>query len=1290
MTATRQAYDTQSYTGTATVVTLTGPRTDGNLLILSAVNWQTRSIVSVVQSGASWVQAVDQLTGDHRLEVWYAENISSAAGSITVTLSTTPGVGVGGVTVAEYSGIATVSSLDVTVSDTKVDQVLDSSGTITAEGNELWFMSISGGSGLAYDRQNMAYSSVAATTALGSFGIKAFEMTENIRGRARGQSRASAGGFLAASVVTFKTLDPLDNPIARVQEKEISGGAGTGPFWKNMDAVPIDGNLLVCHVSTYESVTVTGIAQTNVVWNLYQRVTNGTGSSGIGHEVWFGTVGAGAADLFVLSTSAATQIGITIAEYSGLEANDDSAVDLLLTNTGSSDAPVTGTIGPTTTPKQLVVASVAKPGGGDNFTIYDPLNDFMFYEESTGGSSGDPHQVGSLDFGVEAIGSFDTGFTNIGGSQLWTTIMFTLKAASTATTEEKEVGLNLAIVEAPGPIIIVLGSTPTPGSTLIAVVGAGDSTGGGVTSIDQIGAPTWQLVEKGVSDHTLEIWYTQVSGGVSPTITINLNTGAFSASAMVLEYANITLSSPIDQIASSTSLIPNTSPGTGTTAPTLSNMELWVGGLLTRSDPVFNPTNDFSLQSQIASGDVNTAVLTKIVSDTAQAFVEASTATATEWAGAIAAFIGVATTELTAGLSINIVKGIDTDVLLAFGGLPLEIGMNMWIADSGVAAQLFSLDTDVTKPLIIGDHIVDDPGTNEAYNLANLDEDVVSITAGPNSVGIALIKNFVNNGDGTGYFVVDFNSAIPARQLTLVATDDVDNESDESLIFIVNSFERVRFGDTLSIAPRESVSTSACNRMLEDVPKSGFILKRQHTIPYSFNPSEFDLRAITPGAPITITVLRRGTAGGFNETQTYVVIPDQEVMLVKIRLGRGLNIVSASDQFRRSDTVVVAATTYAAVICSYAREMYNYAQVHVEEQQNAIFSSVSTRLSEPLLSFADLLPDVRSQQTLAAKLAVRSLVNNPGKYIGVRDLLTALTLSTPIFMEQAADNEFFDPSVRPLFTRQESFAGVEAHVWMANQCVHRWLAFISYINNLPMFQVISITENEVVFRDENGEIGRHLFDFTEEDCSLTSLLQQTICFDAITLGVSIFSESDMVICAAAYPLDMRPVPSSPIGQLAGELENTLGLDPGFDGYVDFSVTDHWDSGTPLDSQGAMPAADSGLSPCVYENGYLVSPLMLGSTNTDIGAYIYMSGAFTTQPAVGSYLDVSIDMVGMSESAGLSLVVALPEIQTPMNMVILGEIEKTLGINVLVVCQLDPPLVGPYHCDIHSSLNIMIE
>ncbi len=606
-------------------------------------------------------------------------------------------------------------------------------------------------------------------------------------------------------------------------------------------------------------------------------------------------------------------------------------------------------------------------------------------------------------------------------------------------------------------------------------------------------------------------------------------------------------------------------------------------------------------------------------------------------------------------------ESLDADNLTAEGAIPRDIDVDLVVADGGAASQLFALDTQVTTPLVVGDHSID--GTTESYTIANLDEDVVTIALGSSSLGVLGISAFVNNGDGTGSFIAQFDPSFTTRQLTIVATDDVDNESAESPIFLVYDVDALILNESVSIAPQDTVSTATCNRLLDAIPESNFILKRASTVPYSYGDTAFDLRAVTPGDPVTLRVVRKGLPGEPDESQGYVVIPENSVETVALRLGRGLNIITAIDVEGRSDTIIVAATTYATVMCAYAREIYNFSQVQLDEQTAAIYSPVSTRIAEPLIPFSDLLPDVRSLQTLATKLLVRSMINNPGAQSGVQDVLSSLTLSTPVFVQQRPDQEFFEPRTRPLFNDAEAFGGVEAHAWLGNRCVATWLAFLNYLSSIDVHQIVRITEDEVVFLDDGGALRRHVFDFTDDNCSVINELLETFCFENVTMTVAIYSITSIYMCAAQYPLDFTPGPAYPLHPLENEAEPD-GIDPGFDGYVDFSLTDHWDSGGTLDSMGPNPSVDSGLSPCVYDT-YLVVPLTLASVTPEINVGMTATGTATVLTARAAQIDISIGAATVEITSDITINIGLPLYTCSIDFVVQAEESITAEISVAI-------------------------
>lgn len=104
--------------GTSVSVTLDSSPVNGNFLVIGIGTLGTSAsrVSSITQTGATWTRAVQATNASgSTTEIWYAENVSGASTSITVNLASSLRACVA---VAEYSGIATSSSLDKTASST--------------------------------------------------------------------------------------------------------------------------------------------------------------------------------------------------------------------------------------------------------------------------------------------------------------------------------------------------------------------------------------------------------------------------------------------------------------------------------------------------------------------------------------------------------------------------------------------------------------------------------------------------------------------------------------------------------------------------------------------------------------------------------------------------------------------------------------------------------------------------------------------------------------------------------------------------------------------------------------------------------------------------------------------------------------------------------------------------------------------------------------------------------------------------------------------------------------------
>lgn len=634
---------------------------------------------------------------------------------------------------------------------------------------------------------------------------------------------------------------------------------------------------------------------------------------------------------------------------------------------------------------------------------------------------------------------------------------------------------------------------------------------------------------------------------------------------------------------------------------------------------------------------------------------------------------GTPSNTVTASLDANVgpyaYTNTTLDALVAVGPKVNYIDLDVNIREGSGVSFPVELDVDATAPVIDGETHVLDPGEGIEYTIVtNLDPDVIEIIPGPNSFGIIEIYGFVNNGDGSGYFYVDFDPLVIPRQLSIQAKDDVDNTSDESNILVVFSADEATLNNEITIIPQRLVFSNVCDDLIDRIPVTDFINRGPINVPYSFKPTVFELRAAVPGIPITITVTRSGVQGDVDRQSRVTVVPEAEVHLVDLPLGEGRNVITASDGDRYA-IVYVVATHYATVECAYAREIFNFSVNSIDEQETAIFSTVSTRLAEPYIDFADELPDIRSLQVLAAKLAIRATVNEAKTQQGVRDFLAALTLSTPIFVPETNNIDFFEPNVYPLFNAPEDFGGVDAHVWMHNSCISQWLTFVRYVNNIEGFRIIDATESEIIVEDNNGDISAHRFDFDDDECSLISQIENQTCFDGITISFAIYGTMWITLCAAAYTFDLcfDATGSYPITPLVDE-SGPGSLDPGFDGW-DGCVVNRFDSGLALDSYGSTPSVESGLDACVFES-YVVSPYVLASvdaTNTALNFNISATGTGESQRPASTIMDVLI-AEGLTKTVELEAIISGENTQTT-------DLTVNIGDKLLTSLSLDSYIVS---------------
>lgn len=191
-------------------------------------------------------------------------------------------------------------------------------------------------------------------------------------------------------------------------------------------------------------------------------------------------------------------------------------------------------------------------------------------------------------------------------------------------------------------LVVTLGSTPTNGNALIAVIGTNGTTTGRVSSISQTGATWVKAIDVAGGSSTVDIWYALNVSGALTGVTINYAASVVSG-AIVIEYSGILGSGALDLTASNTGTYPGAADS-GTTGTTTQADELWIAGLTDTLFPSSNwdaPANSFTEITENNNIFLNLVAEEKIVSATGTANTSATRASSPgsgNWAGAIATF----------------------------------------------------------------------------------------------------------------------------------------------------------------------------------------------------------------------------------------------------------------------------------------------------------------------------------------------------------------------------------------------------------------------------------------------------------------------------------------------------------------------------------------------------------------------------------------------------------------------------------------------------------------------------
>ena len=425
------------------------------------------------------------------------------------------------------------------------------------------------------------------------------------------------------------------------------------------------------------------------------------------------------------------------------------------------------------------------------------------------------------------------------------------------------------------------------------------------------------------------------------------------------------------------------------------------------------------------------------------------------------------------------------------------------------------------------------------------------------------------------------------------------------------------------------------------VPPGGFTNLEGPVTQYTVFGTPFQITTDSVGVKHTIRATlisldNNLTVASRNRVMEQVVVPVNETFTVLLPLRKG---ESQIDVFTENDGTFtsVIASHVGTFIASYAREIFSSTQNPLDEQERALFSQFSARMTDILIPFQDLYANPKSLRTLISRFITRTYMTKNGSTQGVRDFGAALLGTTPIFVPTKTDEGIFEPNVVPLFRRQLEFAGFEAHSWIPNYEIIHWLSFIKLLDAArDYYKIQEIGECEVLIT-AGGIPEIHRFDFDNPEASVYSEFN----FTDFRIVVEILDKLYIKFSAAGYPFDLFVTANNPLGQKrltfdslipwdSGEPLDQPALDPGADGWVGFPLAGRFDgfalNSDPvdlfLDSLFVNPAVGSGIPESAY-NGFFTQQVDLFSQAIEIPFSLSAEGE-VNGPVGTSEENVSID------------------------------------------------------------------
>lgn len=384
------------------------------------------------------------------------------------------------------------------------------------------------------------------------------------------------------------------------------------------------------------------------------------------------------------------------------------------------------------------------------------------------------------------------------------------------------------------------------------------------------------------------------------------------------------------------------------------------------------------------------------------------------------------------------------------------------------------------------------------------------------SRGISRIYDFVNNGNGTGSFKVDFLENYLVYTMILYTLDSfgIPYNSGYAVSYALTD---ANVGDTFILYPKIYPKSYLFYSMMNNIPNTRFLnINQPFTVPYSSHKTTFNFEVKETGIPVTIDIK---SLSDKTRKRSRTIIPTTTKFSEDIQLSKDTNIITISTA-NDSYTIFVACTTFAVWLDAYAEEIYNYVVFFLENQYSSILNNFSSVLAMPVLKeeFQDIFPNSSVYSAVALRMYAKSLLNNASKQKGFTDLFKGFFQSNPVIVKNETAFDNFDMVENPIYNDGELFSGNDIHLWSDNYCIATWHLFKKYLLNTRQ-TLLDATPNRAVFYDNNDELQYSLFSLLDSNCSVfDEFLSEELCYDGLDVEVAGELFFNIQFCIN-YPMD---------------------------------------------------------------------------------------------------------------------------------------------------------------------------